>query len=318
MEDKRLSWSLTSIWNKTLLMRQDSWEFKPRNYIRSSELGGAFLDRYYKLKGIQSTNPYDERTLRKFEAGNLFEWLVGNVLKRAGLLVKTQDTIKVGYPNCLTVWGHYDYKVSPPESWEKARESVKEVEYPVKLEQIALKLIDYLQEKYALIYASNGELKSGMKTILYEIKSVNSMVFWSRIDQLYNAYPHHRLQLYSYLKGTGIEEGRLLYISKDDMTVVETGVFLSDEKTEQLLREDIEYMTRCYKENLEPPREEDLVFDKAKNKWRLNWHIQFSSYLTKITGLSREEWEKQAVSEMGKRNRRIKKEIKEAKEKNGK
>jgi hypothetical protein len=32
---------------------------------------------------------------------------------------------------------------------------------------------------------------------------------------LSNAYPHHKLQLYTYLRGLGLDEGHLLYVARD-------------------------------------------------------------------------------------------------------
>ena len=310
LESKELAWSISAVWNRELILGREEWSYKARSHIRSSELGLAFRDRWYRMRGIPASDPPDARTLRKFEAGHLFEWLVGQVLQKAGLVAKHNDFISVKLPGCAEVKGAYDYLVEPPKNWGEARENVRSMNYPRNLERISFKLVDYLQEKLPIIYGADDEQAIGMKRMIYEIKSVNSMVFWSRVEILKKGYPHHRLQLFSYLEGKGILEGRLFYISKDDLTTIEAQVLLEDEETKEAFRKDVELMTEYTKSDNLPPKENDLEFDEKKGKWKLNWKLEWSNYLTMITGMDKDSWKSQAGKEM----RRLNSQIKDGKE----
>jgi hypothetical protein len=51
-----MKWSFYQIWNESL-EKDKSRELKERNTIWASELGGAMIDRYLKMKAIKPTNP---------------------------------------------------------------------------------------------------------------------------------------------------------------------------------------------------------------------------------------------------------------------
>ena len=69
-----LNWSFSKIWNDSLENREEK-PLTPRENVWASEIGGAYLDRYLKMKAVPMTNPPNPRSLRKFEAGNLWSGL---------------------------------------------------------------------------------------------------------------------------------------------------------------------------------------------------------------------------------------------------
>jgi len=113
----------------------------------------------------------------------------------------------------------------------------------------------------------------GLYPTVCEVKSLNSLAFkhHRRSQGLSNAYPHHRLQLYTYLYGLGIAEGHLLYVARDTGWMEEVVVRPTDE-LDRLWREDIETMTRYYGNDQRPPLEPRRVDGKE------NWRVSYSRY----------------------------------------
>lgn len=299
-------WSIAGIWNESLEQKQKP--IKQRNYIYAGDIGKNFYERYLKMQGVVPTNPYNERTLRKFAAGNFFEDLIGNVLQQIGILKSSQEWVQIpADKRHLRITGRLDYIAGGLADWQKARQKVKETHYPEAIENISLKLIDYFQVKHP----------QGLEEIVYEIKSINSLVFWQKQEYLSEAYPHHIMQLYTYLKALNKPKGRILYISKDDLTIKEIGVLYPTERLEKQWNEDVEQMTNYYRERKEPPKPDSIVFDKRKSvkfqkdkikyktegAWVSNWEVEWSSYFKLITGYDEvDEWKDSLKSELKEKN----------------
>lgn len=191
---KEGSWSIQDIWNTKL--RVDYNEAKARDYISPSDIGKPFLDRYYKMIGEKITNPFDERVLRIFDAGNIFEWVVEKVFREAGILEDAQKWVIIEENDQhFKIMGKLDHLVGGLPNWEVARARIKEEKFPEWLEVRAIKLTEELEGKYP----------NGLKKIIGEVKTINSLAFWAHKKRdekgRFNGYPHHKLQLYSYLKG---------------------------------------------------------------------------------------------------------------------
>lgn len=283
------NWSIQDLWNNTVVGKD---ELTPRSYIRASEIGTSFLDRYYKMHAVPFTNDFDARVLRVFEAGNLFEWLVRAVLVRAGLLHRTQQEVVIPETKeHLEVVGHLDFIGGGEPDWDAARSLQTALEglgFPTRMLAVAERFVDALVEKY-------GDDVT-FKPLLYEIKSVNSMAFWKHNrNGMLTAYPHHVMQLYTYLKALNMDEGRILYISKDDLTLAEL-VVRPDKELEAAWLGDVTRMSDYHRNNIEPGKPEDIVWNAAARKYEVNWHMSRSPYLTKIVNMSAEAWS----SEMGK------------------
>lgn len=291
---KRLT--LEKVWNSSLNL--EAWPVKKREYIRASELGKPYLDRWYSMKGIEPTNPFEERVRRVFAAGDQFHWLIRKVFEKAGLVKDFEGEVKLELKDALPLIGHYDILVGGIVDWDKARKNIKEYGFSEPVEQRALKLVDYLEK----------EFKEGVPEVIYEVKSVNSIAFWgwqNGTGYLQEAYEHHKMQLYAYLLATGIKEGRILYVSKDDLTLLEHVILLDDDLLREKVEKDINEFSKYWFENKRPPKEPDIVFDEAKKKWKPNWKIERSLYLTKITGLSKEEWLKKTREKVNKKNKKM-------------
>lgn len=285
------SWSFSSVWNRSLEKR-DEKEAYARDNIWASELGGAFIDRYLKMKGVPPSNPYDPRSLRKFEAGRIFEWIVEMVLLRAGVLINKQETVEFAYPGLLKVRGRLDHLAGGTPDYEKVRAQIETEFLPDFIKRTALAVIDYFSKEYP----------SGLKPIVIEVKSVGSLMF-HRYETFKVADNRHALQLYHYLKGKDMPEGHIVYISKDDLCLAEIGVF-NNSPLEELYKKDIEAMTNYFKSNTEPPKEQEITFDEVTGKFAVNWKISYSSYLTRVYGFkNQEDFEAKVSSRVARWNR---------------
>jgi len=66
----------------------------------------------------------------------------------------------------------------------------------------------------------------------WEIKTMHSRGFWHMDNEGQKGKPHHRLQLWSYLKMSGGAKGRLMYVSKDDLATRQYEVLADDKDLE--------------------------------------------------------------------------------------
>ncbi len=274
--DRNDNWKISELWNELLTTERT---LKPRDYIYASEIGQPFLDRYLKMKGIPYSNPFESRVLRVFDCGKIFEIdVVERIFKLLGILIESQGSIKVKYKDYLTVSGKHDPKVGGKIDVQKSDEALADPLVSDWMRDRVLKMRESLLKQYP----------NGLRVLTTEIKSVNSRAFWSHknIDELtgfFKGYDHHKLQLFTYLIGQNQPEGRLFYISKDDLTLMETTVLRDDKQLLKTWEDDVSQMTHFYKNNIEPPKEPDFVFNTTKGEYEFNWLIKRSNYFSHIT-----------------------------------
>lgn len=286
-------WSVQGIWNEELTLGRGERVLEPRDHIWASELGKGYYERYLKMNAIAPDFDYDERVLRKFEAGNFFEKLIGFVLMSSGLLKFDNRWYQIpADDNHLAVSVKPDFIAGGKPDWNIVKQDLQTnllFDLMPNLARISKKLVENLSEKYP----------DGLKDLVYEIKSVNSQVFWAKKDYLSEAYPHHQLQCFAEMKATGLPEGRILYISKDDLTVAEFSLRLDNLSLNERYEEDVIKMTEYIKKGIEPVKPESIVFDPQK-KLRFqylkqqqviegcyveNWEVAWSNYISHITGI---------------------------------
>lgn len=279
-----LSWSVSQIWNDSLL-RQNRRPIEPRDYIWASEMGGSMIDRYLKMQGVKPSNERDERSIRKFQAGNMTEWLICFVLKRAGILQNTQEYIKHQYPGMLKVTGRLDILAGGKPDWERAAAAVNDLDMPEFMATASRAIVDDLKTKYG----------QELKTIVIEVKSVASTMF-DRYESTRKPAPNHAMQIYHYLVGKQMDEGHILYFSKDDCRMVEIPIHLAT-PYEDAYRRDIETITEYYNRKEQPPKEDEVVFNIERGKFAMNFKVEYSDYITMLYGYPhandfRDKWKK--------------------------
>jgi hypothetical protein len=176
----------------------------------ASALGSCLTGAYLIRKGI-AKKEFDDRTLRVFGAGRMFEdWLIDLLAQKDE---KFETQVRCEWPE-MDLTGYADLTI-------------------------------------------NG--------LVYEIKSKHSKSFWYMEKQGGGPNRHHEYQLWTYLKCLNKKEGRLLYISKDDLSILEYPVFLEDKKLAGEVMSELEILNRAWKEQLPPPPIQD------KKDWRFKW-----------------------------------------------
>jgi hypothetical protein len=273
-----VSWGLANIWNRSLGNREER-PVEPRSRLWASELGKSPIDLFLKLKGVKPSNPFDARSLAKFEAGNIWEGVLTFVLHRAGLLKSTQDYITYQYPGLLPVTGKLDILAGGAIDWEQARNNAISLQNELSkfpgfdnAVKRAVTIVDYLSQEYP----------DGLNEVIFEIKSSASMVF-DKLLATQQPQKEHKMQNFHYLKGTGRKEGHILYISKDDSRMLEFGV-MNPSGVEDEYRNAIEFISKAYFSDTMPEKDKELSFNEETMRFEASWKVMYSSYLTYLYG----------------------------------
>lgn len=248
-------WSFAGIWNQALDAKEIR-EYEPRAHIWASELGGSYYDRFYKMQGRKPTTPPNLRSRRKFEGGNLTEWIVQQILDRAGVLKEQQEYIT--FDGTLRVTGKCDFMAG---GLLKFPDNMGDL--PETFQVMAELLINKLNEKYP----------NGLKDVNLEIKSCSGMMF----DRYKLApSPLHGLQSFHYAYNSK-KPTVLVYVSRDDFRICEWVILPGSPKWRKLYLYDIAKMSEVL-EMKKPEKEPLLTWDGQK--FSKNWKVEYSNYLT--------------------------------------
>lgn len=269
-----MNWNFAKIWNESLTSTERR-EPAQRDYIYASELGGPYIDRYLKMKGTTPTNPPNSRSLRKFQAGNIWEFVLQFVLTRSGILIESQQQVNHSIDGLLPVHGRIDFIAGGKPDFDRAEREVSALGLPDILNHATKQVIESLK--------ALPEVE--LNKYILEIKSSSDIMF-SKYERV-GANPHHRLQIFHYLKGMGIGEGHIVYVNKDNCMLLEFPVFSDDKDLMKAYTDDISAMTDIMKFDVMPAKEPLVVFDDFK--FRTNWKVEYSNFLTMIYGFETPE-----------------------------
>jgi len=188
-----------------------------------SKLGSCLRGIYYERLGVKPDKEFDDRTLRVFSVGKMFEsWLIDKIKDK----VKIEEQVRVEDKK-LGVSGYADF--------------VAEVD--------------------------------GVKKV-YEVKSKHSRSFWY-MKKRGKPQRQHEYQLWTYLYLLGIDRGSLIYLSKDDLAILEYPVLLADEKLKGEVMTEIKLLNEAWKKK--DPSLLPLYEDKD---WRSKY-CRYHSYCKK-------------------------------------
>lgn len=245
-------------------------EIKPeaRAEIWASDLGKPYVDRWLQMKGVPYSNPPTGKDLVTFFLGKQIELGIEQMLTRCGIAFKTQDRLTIRPKDCLPVVGRPDIVVKVA-NWQEVMAGVDEH----LTEQGAGRSEVQLQALKGLLALWQKRCPEGLLPTVFEVKSLNSAAFKYHRGQdgLSNAYPHHRLQLYTYMRSLGLAEGHLVYVARDTGWIEEV-VVRPTEELEQAWLHDVETMSRYYLSEQRPPLEPLKVDGKD------NWRVSYSRY----------------------------------------
>lgn len=267
-----MSWSFQKIWNESL-EKPDLRTYEPRDYLWASELGKIETDVWLRMRGEEPTNPPNNRSLRKFEAGNLWESIVEIILIRAGIMQGTQDRVKFGYEGLLEVSGKIDFIAGGVVDPEKAKAELSGLHLPEKTLMAIGNIVDYLAETYP----------DGLEKKALEVKSVSSFMM-NAIEATERPLAIHRLQAYHYTKHPEIERTDIVYLCREDCRMFECPVIANTPAIEAEYRGWIETYTKNYHSDEMPEKGKPIVFDEDMGKFSINRQIGWSPYLTKVYG----------------------------------
>jgi len=281
------SWGLAQIWNESLAASQADRELVPRSHMWASELGGSFYDRYYRMRARTPSTPPNMRSMRKFQAGNLTEFLVKTILERAGLLKETQTRVN-NSEFALEVHGKLDF-LAGGEIQTVAIHSSAFGDLPEEFAMLAVTFLDRLCALHP----------NGFRDQILEVKSCSGMMF-----NLYETKPatHHLLQAFHYSYTLKVPAS-VIYISRDDLRLIEYQIYPTNQTLLKQYREDIEGMAEVLAKD-SPIPEPRLVLEN--DKFKKNWKLQYSNYLTDYGFTQPDEYADQASKLAGSLNRILK------------
>lgn len=270
-------------WNVAQMMNEvSSEEDKPlmkRNYIYASELGHPYIDRFYKMKAVPYTNPPNKRSLSKFTAGKIWEYVFKQIFIACGIYREEEVKVDaVPYPGLLAVHGRLDFIAGGYVDKEQAI-----------IDVAALHLPEFLRKKaYRIIENIGGVL---LETMVLELKAI-SVYAMEMIERKRKAIPQHSLQGYHYQKHKKIR-AEVCYVCKDNSLMAQFG--LDTKACEKLYKEDIEQMTYYYTKNKVPPKDPLAKFDKLLGNFSKHLGVEYSPYLTMIYGFKNPQEYRDAV-----------------------
>lgn len=285
-EPQAINWSLAQLWNEAAI--KENRELQKRDYVYASEIGMPFYDRWLKMKAVPYTNPPNNRSLRKFLAGNIWEHTTRQILIACGVF--HQEEIKIDakpYADCLDVHGRCDFIAGGYIDPEIALARLQQLNLPDYLFAVGVKIITAL------------EGKTLVRKIL-ELKAVSTFAM-DKVERMGESMPNHSLQGYHYQKNGGIQ-AEVAYICKDDCRMAQFG--LNESHVEPIYRQDLVQMTTLFKKKKEPAKDPLIKFDDIFGKFSKNLGVEYSPYLSHY-GFETPDDYRNAISYVDKWNRAL-------------
>ena len=283
------SWRLDVLWNEAIRTLPER-PLEKRDYMYASELGRSFASRYLQMHAVKYTNPPNERARRKFLGGNIWELVVEMVLICTGILKERQLKGKFQLPGMLPVSGKLDFIAGGEIDWEKAEVEAKQLLKVISMSTGgAFPFIEHAVN-YIMAHFKKEFRNNPLKLMILENKAVSGFVF-EKVQKV-NALVHNALQLGHYvLSNPEIDEGKLIYISKDDSLMHEAQI-VNSKALLKAYKDDVSQMTAYYNNSNHknpmktlPPKDPEIFF--TEDLWRFEkntLNVEYSNYLTLLYG----------------------------------
>ena len=279
------SWDFSSLWNEAIISVPNR-PLTARDYIYASEIGGSYIDRYLKMYAVPMTNPPNHRSLRKFSAGHVFEWIVSLVLTMTGILKSRQLRGEYQLDGLLPVAGKFDFIAGGSVDFEAAKKEIDNLQklFAVSasdMPPIVIHAMNTFVNEFAAKFKHNP-----LKEVVFECKSVSSFMS-DKIARTGKPMSHHVMQCLHYLLSNQMDEAYLVYVSKDDLISYQFSVTPTKENIE-LYAEDVRQMTEFYRKGFDkkkplkfaPPKEKEVIFDTDTCRFSTNYKVEYSPYLS--------------------------------------
>lgn len=222
------------------------------------------------MKGIPASNPPDGRDLMTLFLGPQIQAGPEEMLLRCGLAFRSQESVEICLEGCLPVVGRADL-VLEVDDWEAVLLELDD--RPPDADGPETGVARRRRALRQLLDARKKRCPEGLPATAFEVKSLNSYAFKHHrsAGELGNAYPHHKLQLYTCLRALGLFEGHLIYVARDTGWI-EDVVIRPTETLEQAWLEDVARISAYYRDDRRPPLEPRTLDGKS------NRHVTCSRY----------------------------------------
>ena len=277
-----MKWSLEKVWNEAAKSTQRP--LVPRDYIYASELMYPKVDRFLKMRAVPYTTPPNDRSLRKFFCGRVWEYIVKNVLLTCGLYIN--EEVKADctpYNSSLPIHGRLDFLCGGKVNKEEAMENAAAHHLPEFLMGIAENIVSFYDGK-------------DLERRVVELKSV-SMYAFEYVEKRGKALDTHTAQGYHYSRHAELP-AVVDYISKDTSLLAEFDI---NDDTEAAYKDDIEQMSFYFLKGEMPPVEPLSMFDPSVAKFSKHLGVEYSPYLSMLYGFANPDEYRRAVEPVVKR-----------------
>lgn len=270
MTDFRVSNLVTDLLNSSVREKPE-----PRNEIWATDLGKPFIDRYYSMRGVPYSNPMTGDALQNFMIGSASEKAYKELMNICMLPEhsQNQEKLRIKTQGALDVVGRPDI-ILQIDNWQEVKDRVGEL--PNEDESGR----DQRNKKAKLLSAVDQwsrDYPTGIKKTVVEIKTISifALQYMRKEGGVEGAYPHYILQLYTYMKALGLDEGRLLLIAKGmgkNQGDIQEVVIKATPELEAKWMDDVVNFSRYFNNKEEPPKEPMMVNGKT------NWRVSYSAY----------------------------------------
>lgn len=262
--------SLTSIWNSALVSRVERNPVA-REYLWASQLNKPHIDLWLAMRGEKPSNIPNDRSKRKFFAGDIHEYIVYTVLMLSGVAKEQQEEIWTDYG--IKVKGKGDFILSGKFDFSHVEEDICRMNLPDSMKDVYLFVARNLKEQYEGFE---------FEPTVYEIKSVAERTM-SKIEKAGKPLKSHILQTTHYKLGRGVKDAVVAVLCRDDMRLFEYHITAEDEQNYINHVKGLVEPLRGEK----PPLAPKIVFDEVLGKFSKNLDIEYSSFLTLLYGYER-------------------------------
>ena len=262
-------WTLSKVWNESL-DQQEKRPVEARDRMWASELGKSDIDIYLKMLGTEMTNPPNARAMRKFEAGNIWEWIMELILRRCGIYKDSQEYLKNKFDGCVEVSGKLDFIAGGKVNYDQAEALVNDFHFPQMFTRAITNVLEYFKANYP----------DGLDEKILEVKSVSSFGF-DKVERTGKALAGHDLQLFHYINKRQMD-GAIVYIDRDSARMIEIFVSKDDKELMRRYEEKVRRVSKFYFDKVQPPLEPLILFDEVDVRFSKNFNVEYSGYLTML------------------------------------
>lgn len=269
-----MKWSISEYWNDCAKSTNRNPE--KREHLWASELGSPDIDVLLKTQGVKYTNPPNDRSLRKFMAGNIWEGVMEMIFESCDLIINREKRAEITMVGQL-ITGRSDFIAGGKPDFRKAEEYI--VSLPEAFGKLAGDILEKLRE-----YEGKK-----LNPVVIELKAVSSYAFEILLKKDVPFF-NHKFQCRTYMESEGLD-GKLFYICKDDCRVKEFNLYLHEATLTKDWKKEIAHKKKVIRTQ-KAEKEPLILFDEKFSK---NLGVEYSNYLKKVYGFKTPEDYREAV-----------------------